>query len=88
MIPLRFTDGEEGHVVALDGEILEIRASGSHPPGQPVEVVLDLSGGALSLKAKSRGSRRIDDETFEVRLRLVELRKRERARIDAALANA
>ena len=84
MIPLRLGD-EEGRVVSLVGEVLEIHASGSHPPGQPVEVVLRLPDGALALKAKSRGSRRLDAETFAVTLRLVELRRRDRARIESAL---
>lgn len=86
MIALRFSTGEEGHAVAFTGEVLDVRAAGSHPVGQPLQVVLALPDGALTLDARSRGSRRLEDGWFEVRLRLVALRRTDRARLDAAFA--
>ena len=85
MIHARFASGEEGFAVALDGLLLDVVSSGAHAPGRPVEVVLELPDGPLPLRAKSRGSRRREDGRFDVRLRLVELRREERARLEPAL---
>ncbi len=88
MIPIRFTSGEEGVAVALDGLMLAVVSSGAHAPGRPVELQLALPDGALVVRAKSRGSRRREDSRFDVTLRLVTLRREQHARLAAAFAPA
>lgn len=85
MIELRFTTGEEGRAVALDGDMLEVRTAASHPVGEPLAFALALADGPLALEGKSRGSRRLDDGAFEVRVRLVTLRRADRERLVSAL---
>ena len=84
MFAVRFGDGATGHATAFDGAVLECVVGIPQAPGRPVEVVLQLGDGPLTLQTRSRGSRRVDEARFQVRLRPVALRRDERARLQAA----
>ena len=86
MIAVHFGDGAEGYAVAFDGAVIECVVSVPQAPGRPVEVVLQLGDGAMTLRTRSRGSRRVDDGRFQVNLRPVALRREERTRLEATFA--
>ncbi len=73
--------GGEGTAISLDGEILRVVSPRAFAPGAPVEFTVE----AMHLRAKSRGSRRRDDGSFDVRLRLVDLRRDDRGRLEQLL---
>jgi hypothetical protein len=79
--------GGTGHAVAFDGHAIECLVDVPQATGRPVEIVLRFPDGALSLRTKSRGSRRCDDGRFQVWLRPVALRREERARLLAAFGS-
>lgn len=84
MIAVSFADGAVGHAVAFDGAVIECVVSVPQAPGRPVDVVFQFADGPLTLRTRSRGSRRVDDGRFQVRLRPVALRREERTRLEAA----
>ena len=84
MTPLRFSNGEEGALLAYDGTLLTVRSPSAYAPGAPVRVVLDL-GADIPVDAKSNGSRLADDGTFTVRLRPISLAKHTRRALSALI---
>lgn len=84
MIAASLGEGNDGHAVAFDGAVIECLVTAPQAPGRPVDIVLQLGDGRLTLRTKSRGSRRADDGRFQVWLRPVALRREERARLQAA----
>ena len=84
MIAVSFGDGATGQAVAFDGAVIECVVTIPQAPGRPVEVVLQLGDGPLTLRTRSRGSRRVDEGCFRVKLRPVALHREERTRLEAA----
>lgn len=84
MVAATFDDGATGQAVAFDGAVIECVVSIPQAPGRPVEVVLQFADGPLTLRTRSRGSRRVDEGRFQVKLRPVALRREERTRLEAA----
>jgi hypothetical protein len=58
--------------------ILTVRCSEPFAPGQPVPLRID----EIPLEGKSIGSRRQSDGQFEVRLRLINLRREHRLHLE------
>ncbi|MCZ7687520.1 MAG: hypothetical protein M5U28_55795 [Sandaracinaceae bacterium] len=52
-------------------------------PGAPLALTLELEDGALELTGKTIGSKRREDGRFDVRARLISLRREDRARLEA-----
>ena len=78
MWPVVFADGTSGEAVSYAGELLTIVCARAHPPGRPLEITLRAGEEPLALRGKSAGSKRRDDGSFDVRLRLHSLRREDR----------
>jgi len=70
----------QGEAVGFEGETLHLVLDRPVAPGTPVAVRV----GDLDLRGKSLGSKRRPDGRFDVRLRLVSLRREDRAKLEAA----
>ena len=71
-----------GTAESWTGEVLVVSSPRAFAPGAPLRVEL----GALTVEAKSLGSKKRDDGRFEVRLRAVNLRREQRLALDALFA--
>jgi len=63
--------------LALQSDLLEVIADEPCAPGTPIALEI----GELTLAAKSRGTRKRDDGRFDLRVRLVGLRREEREQL-------
>ena len=79
--PVRVASGGEGEALGFAGEVLEIVIERAYAPGAPVEMTIDRPDGPLAVRGKTIGSKRGADGRFLVRLRLVSLRREDRARL-------
>ncbi len=77
--------GGEGEASAFEGHVLRAILPRAFAPGAPVVFSVSLAGEARSLRGKSIGSKRREDGAFEVRMRMISLRREERAALEAAL---
>lgn len=83
MVPLRLSTGEEAELVSLAGVQAAIVSPRAFAPGAPLSFEVRLEDGPLALEGKSHGSRRRDDGRYDVRLRMVNMRRSERLRLEA-----
>lgn len=84
-LPVEFSSGDLGEAVAFDGKILSLISPGAFAPGMPLGFRVDARGEALELNGKSIGSRRRADGRFDVRVRLVSLRREQRETLESLL---
>ena len=75
---LRLDSGEDATATAIDDNILTILSPRAYAPGSPIHFSAMADEGSRSLEGRTVGSRRAGAEGFEVRLRLVNLRRAER----------
>lgn len=68
-----------GEALRFEGEVLHVVLDRAFAPGKPTELTLTVEGEARSLRGKALGSKRREDGRFDVRLRMLSLRKAERA---------
>ena len=80
--PASFADGAQVRVIRYEAGVLGIICDGAHPPGRPLELRLQVGDAPLVLHGKSAGSKRREDQRFDVRLRLHSLRREDRARLE------
>lgn len=78
---VRVASGGEGEATAIAGEVITIVIERAYAPGAPIQIELSFEGGAITLRAKTVGSRRQPDGRFEVRARMLDLRREDRARL-------
>ncbi len=71
--------GKPGELVAFDREFLEVIAEVPLAPGTPTALQVE----DMALQGKSQGSKRIEDGRFRVRLRMINLRREHRERLEA-----
>jgi len=76
---IRLESGEEAEATTFDGALLTLRSPRAFAPGSPIRFAATSEAGDRSLEGRAIGSKRIDDEHFEVRMRLVNLRRQDRA---------
>jgi len=81
-LPLTLSDGERGHAIAYAGGILHVVCERAHPPGQPLSLTLATPDGELALAGKSARSKRREDGTFDLQLKLVSLRRDQRIALE------
>jgi hypothetical protein len=67
--------------LSLSNDLLEVVVDAPCAPGTPITLELD----ELSLEAKSRGTKKREDGRFDLKVRLVGLRREERQRLEALL---
>ena len=78
--------GERAWAASFDGLVLVLEAPRAFPPGSPVRFRAPFEGGTKTLEGRSQGTKRRDDDTFVVRLRLVNLTRASREGLRAAIA--
>lgn len=83
MRPARLRAGGEGEAIAWSRDVLHLVLPRAFAPGAPIALTVELEGGALELTGKTLGSKRRDDGRFDVRARLIDLRREDRARLEA-----
>jgi hypothetical protein len=79
--------GESAAIEQLEGLQLTLRSPKPFPPGQPLSLLLSPDGASVRLDARSIGSKRRDEIWFEVRVRLINLRKDAREALEHAWAS-
>ena len=84
-VGLSLEDGARGEAVRVDGEVIEIVAPRAFAPGAPVRMRVDADGEAIPVEGKTIGSKRRDDGRFDVRLRLINLRRPHRVALESTL---
>jgi hypothetical protein len=72
-----------GEAVGFDGQFLAIRLPKAFAPGQPLVVKFADTGAPIRLEGRSVGSKRVDDDRFEIRMRLVSPRREHQAILDS-----
>jgi len=77
--------GERGEVMGLEGERMLVVSPRAFAPGAPLRLVLHLPDGELAVEGRTVGSRRRPDQAFDVRLRLVNVKRADRERLAALL---
>jgi hypothetical protein len=80
--PLRIDDQHSGEAISCDASSIVFRTDKAYPPGQPVALSLWPDHATpLALAARSIGSKRMSDDRYEVRARLVNLSRHARQRL-------
>lgn len=82
--PVRVAGGGQGEAISFSGEVLHVVLERAFAPGAPLSLELAHATGPLSLSGKTIGSKRREDGRFDVRLRLVSLRREEREKLSGA----
>lgn len=75
---LRLDSGEEARMTAFDGNVLTLLSPQAFAPGSPIRFSVSLPDDSRSFEGRTIGSKRVDPEHFEVRLRFVNLRRPDR----------
>lgn len=87
MIPLRLSTGEPAELVSLDGIQAVLVSPRPFAPGAPMSFEALVEPEPVALEGKSHGSKRRPDDRFDVRLRLVNLRRADRERLASLLGS-
>jgi hypothetical protein len=74
-----------GSITDTAGLLVTLSSPKAFPPGQPLE--LTLTDSRLRLQARAIGSKRSSSGEFELRVRLINLRKEAREALEAAWAS-
>jgi hypothetical protein len=77
-----------GELVSFDGEFLVARVSKAFAPGTPFHGSVALEGGPLAIEGRANGSKRTSEGAYELRARIVNLRREDRLRLEAASRGA
>lgn len=70
--------GEEAEATSFDAGILTLLSPRAFVPGSPIQFSCLEDGVERPFEGRALGSKRVDDELFEVRLRFVNLRRADR----------
>jgi hypothetical protein len=77
---------EAGSAVGLQGEVLTLVWPTAKAPGEPLALRGVLGGCETELRVKTVGSKRRADGRYDVRVRLVNLRRAQRLALEALFA--
>ncbi|MBT8467224.1 MAG: hypothetical protein HKN10_17920 [Myxococcales bacterium] len=75
---LRLESGHDAVGLAFDGNLLKLTSPVAFAPGSPIRFNAIVEAKERSFEGRVLGSKRVDDQAFEVRLRLVNLRREDR----------
>ena len=75
----------EGRAESYDGEFLACVLRRAFAPGTPMKITFRTGGGELALDGRCVASKRRGEGEFDVRVRLVSLRRADHAALAAAL---
>jgi hypothetical protein len=81
-LPVQISGELPGAITDIAGLLVTLSSPKAFPPGQPLEFT--LSEPSLRLQARSIGSKRSASGEFELRVRLINLRKDAREALEAA----
>ena len=81
-VPVRIAGAHDGAILELAGLQMRLRSPKAFPPGQPLALQLSPD---VQLEARAIGSKRLDESSFELRVRLINLRKDAREALERAL---
>ncbi len=81
-------EAADGSAVSFDGEFLVARVSRPFAPGTPIRGSLTIGELEIQIEGRATGSKRMPDGTFEIRARLINLRREDRLRLEAASRGA
>lgn len=73
--------GEAGTATSFDGRVLALQSPRAFAPGSPIRFSVAIEDETRRFEGRTLGSTRIDERLFEVRLRLVNLRRADRERL-------
>lgn len=73
-----------GSATSFDGEFFVAIVSKPFAPGTPFHGSVTLGGESIAIEGRATGSKKTAEGAFEVRARLVNLRKEDRERLAAA----
>jgi hypothetical protein len=79
---VRIAGAHDGELLELAGLQLRLRSPKAFPPGQPLTLQLAPD---VTLEARTIGSKRLDEVSFELRVRLINMRKETREALERAL---
>jgi len=77
-VKVRLDSGEDADARNFDGVVLTVLSPRAFAPGAPIRFSTTTNGDARNFEGRAIGSKRVDDTHFEVRLRLVNLRRADR----------
>jgi len=77
-VNLRLESGQDAVGLAFDGNLLKLTSPVAFAPGSPIRFKAIVEAGERNFEGRVLGSKRIDEQRFEVRLRLVNLRREDR----------
>jgi len=77
-VQLIVSEGDAGEVLGFDGSQLTFLSSKAFAPGQPIQFAIIGEDLVMDLNGKSQGSKRRADEFFEVRIKVINLRRTDR----------
>lgn len=78
-----FSDDVAAAAVGFAGLVLHVVAGKAYPPGRPLSLVLDADGNPLALAGRCIGSKRRPEGSYDVRVRLTNLTRPARLRLEA-----
>lgn len=81
-------EGAEGNAISFEGEFLLAVVSRAFAPGTPLKGTIKLADGEIPIEGRATSSKRTPEGTFEVRARLINLRREIRERLVAASSRA
>lgn len=81
-------EGAAGELARFERDVLHLIIERPFAPGAPFDLSVELSDGHVALRAKTIGSTRRSDGRFDVRARPIDLRRTDRARLEALGARA
>jgi hypothetical protein len=86
-IAFRLADGRDGRALRYAQGVLECVCGFALAPGQPFAAACDAGDGVVELRGKAASSKRRDDGSFDVRVRLHSLRKEDRQWLEQTFAS-
>lgn len=84
---VRLQSGEEALALRYADGTMALRSPKAFAPGSPIHLSFVVGDASRTLEGRTIGSKRLDEAAFEVRLRLVNLRRAEREALVAALGD-
>ena len=85
-VPVQLEAGDRAVATGYASNLLSLICPCAYPPGKPMALRAEIAGTRLSLEGKSTGSRVREDGRFDVKLRLVSLRREDRALLEQLFA--
>jgi hypothetical protein len=78
---VRLESGEAARALRIEGNVLTLESPRAFPPGAPIRFSLATEAGERTFEGRTIGSKRTGDDSFDVRLRFVNLRRADRERL-------